>query len=530
VKKEKSEIGIAVWAVPLIALIVAGWLIYKYYSSLGPLITISFKNSGGLEPKQSTLRFRDVKVGVVEKIEIVKKEKEGVVVYVRVNRDVEPFLNENAKFWIVKPEIGLDKVRGLDALMSGSYIQLESKLGGKPKRQFVGLEEPPLQLEDEEGHTFVLHSPVSYELVAGSPVYFKQMKVGSVKKVELGNDSKEVKIYIFVKKPYDQLINTTTKFWNLRGIDMSLDTEGLKVQMGSISQLVVGGIEFDTKDLSKREELTLEDSFYLYPSKKEAFEKKLGFPKENYKYFLMEFNSETGYLSVEAPVKFEGYKVGEVKDIRSYLDVNSSKIVSQVLVRIDVSAFNKQGAGIEGIRNAIAKGLKAKLEKPSFLTKSLIIELVFKGEGKELKKRGEYYLFPTLPYKKNRLLKLTEELVIKLKNIPIERSLNALSNLFEENSAPLRKALEKISVLTHDLHNLFSSKETKSLPQELNKTLGELQQALKTYNDLAQGYKKDSVFGAQVSQTLKDIDDAALSLQKLLLKLDKKPNALIFGD
>jgi len=527
VSTKKSEIGLVVWAVPIIALVVAGWLIYKYYSSLGPLITISFKNSGGLEPKQSSLRFRDVKVGSVEKIEILK-EKEGVIVYVRVNKDVEPFLNEHAKFWIVKPEIGLDKVRGLDALMSGAYIQLESKLGGEPKRHFQGLEEPPLKLEEEKGDTFVLHSPQSYELVAGSPVYFKQMKVGKVKKVELSKDAKEVKFYIFVQNPYDKLINSTTKFWNIRGIDMSLDSEGVKVQMGSISQLIVGGIEFDTKDLSQG--VKVSDSFYLYPSKKEAFEKKLGFPKEDYRLFLMEFNTQTGYLNVDAPVKFEGYKIGTVEDVHSYLDINSSKIVSQVLVRIDVSAFNKDGKGIEGLKKAVAKGLKAKLEKPSFLTKSLIIELVFKGEGKELVKKGEYYLFPTLPYKKNRLLKLTEELVIKLKNIPIERSLDALSNLFEENSQPLKKALEKISLLSHDLHSLFSSKPTQELPKELNKTLGELQNALKTYNELAKGYKQDSIFGAQVSQTLKDVDEAAQSLQKLLLKLDKKPNALIFGD
>jgi len=176
VKIKKSEVSFAVWIVPLLALIVGGWLIYQYYAKLGPMVTITFKNSGGLEPKQSQVKFRDVKVGSVEKIEILK-EKEGVKVYVRINKDVTPFLNENTKFWIVKPEIDLGKVRGLDALMSGAYIQMYSKLGDKEIREFKGLEEQPLVLKEENGKTFKLVSQNSYDFSEGTPVYLSNKKL-----------------------------------------------------------------------------------------------------------------------------------------------------------------------------------------------------------------------------------------------------------------------------------------------------------------------------------------------------------------
>jgi len=38
-----------VWLVPLVALAIGGWLVYKAVSEKGPLITIHFKTAEGLE-------------------------------------------------------------------------------------------------------------------------------------------------------------------------------------------------------------------------------------------------------------------------------------------------------------------------------------------------------------------------------------------------------------------------------------------------------------------------------------------------
>ncbi len=527
VKIKKSEVTWVVWMVPLLALIVGGWMIYKYYASMGPLISITFKNSGGLEPKQSYVKFRDVKVGVVERIEILK-EKEGVIVYARMNKDVEPFLNEKAKFWIVKPQIGLGKVQGLDALMSGAYIQMQSSLGKEELRFFKGLEEPPLDVEPSKGKTFVLKALQSYELEPGAPVYFKQIKVGRVEKVELSQDGSEVTIYIFVKKPYDRFINASTKFWNLRGIDIGLSSEGLRVDMGSISQILVGGVEFSTKELFE-ESLPIKEPFYLYPSKKEALQKKLGYPKERYGEFLMEFDGGTGYLNIEAPVKFEGYRVGYVKDIYSYFDLNRTKIESKVLVAIDLSAFSKDGS-IDGLAAAVAKGLKARLESANFLSDDLFINLVFTDTKSRLQKLGTLYAFPTLPFSKSELERLIKEFLQKLQNIPIERTLDSISNFAQANTKPLKELLQKGAQTLQEIKTLLSNQNTKELPLKLKQTLQELDRTLQSYKELAKSYSKGSLFDARLTKTLQDIDEASKGLKKLLIKLDRKPNALIFGE
>ena len=528
VKIKKSEVSWVVWIVPLLALIVGGWMIYKYYSSMGPLISITFKNSGGLEPKQSYVKFREVKVGVVEKIEILK-DKEGVIVYARMNKDVEPFLNENAKFWIVKPQIGLGKVQGLDALMSGAYIQMQSRLGSQERRFFVGLEEPPLDVEPSKGHTYLLKATQSYELEPGAPVYYKQMKVGRVEKVELGRDGEEVDIYIFVKKPYDRFVNASTKFWNLRGIDLTFSGDGLRVDMGSVSQILVGGVEFETKELFEQAKKGSEEAFYLYPSKKEALQKKLGYPKERYAEFLMNFDGGTGYLNIEAPVKFEGYKVGYVKDIYSYFDPSSTRIESQVLVSMDLSAFDKNGS-IAGLEEAVKKGLKARLASANILSRSLYVELVFDKKPAKLRNLGTLYTFPTLSYRKNDIAALIEDILKKIEQLPLRETLKSFGDLAKVNTQPLKRALDRTGSTLAELERLLKKSNDQELPKKIAQDLVELQKTLQEYKDLARGYAKDSLFGAQLSETLKDIDEASRSLQKLLIKLDKKPNALIFGE
>ena len=52
----------------------------------GPLVEIVFDNAAGIEAGQTTIRFRDVVVGVVEKLDLTPNLKR-VVVTARINKD-----------------------------------------------------------------------------------------------------------------------------------------------------------------------------------------------------------------------------------------------------------------------------------------------------------------------------------------------------------------------------------------------------------------------------------------------------------
>jgi len=517
VKIKKSEVSFMVWIVPLLALIVGGWLIYQYYAKLGPMITITFKNSGGLEPKQSQVKFRDVKIGTIEKIEILHK-KEGVKVYARINKDVTPFLNENTKFWIVKPEIDLGKVRGLDALMSGAYIQMYSKLGKNEIRKFKGLEEQPLALEEENGKTYKLISNSSYDFSEGTPVYFKQINVGRVKYVKITPDAKNVEIYVFIKEPYCKYININTKFWSLKNFTFNLTDRGLEVQSGSLSQLLLGGIEFDTKEY--KEGVKQSKTFYLYSSKDEALRKRIGGGKEKFVDFMMQFDEGVGYLSIGASIKLDGFIVGKVKDIISYFDPNSLKTNSIVIATIDVSTFeNGKKSAFFSLKKAVKNGLVARLEQVNPLVNYMYINLTKDGKGEKLVKSGKYYLFPTDKSIASDITKSLKSLMAKIDDLPLKSAVKNLSD-----------SLFSIKNLSNNINKIVKDKDTKAIPRSINKSLDKLNKAVDEVAKLSKSYQENSKFSEQLSQTLQDIDKASKELDMMLKKVKKKPNSLIFGE
>ena len=55
-----------VWVIPLIAVLVGGFVAYRALSERGPEITIIFESAEGLEAGKTKIKYKDVEVGLVE--------------------------------------------------------------------------------------------------------------------------------------------------------------------------------------------------------------------------------------------------------------------------------------------------------------------------------------------------------------------------------------------------------------------------------------------------------------------------------
>jgi len=111
-----------VWIIPIIALATALSVAWKNYSDRGPLIEIRFPDGSGISERETELRFRDVAVGIVEELHFTDDLTE-VSALVRVDKNIAPFIDSSANFWIVEPEITVQGVSGLDTVLSGVYIE-----------------------------------------------------------------------------------------------------------------------------------------------------------------------------------------------------------------------------------------------------------------------------------------------------------------------------------------------------------------------------------------------------------------------
>ena len=59
-----------VWIIPLVAVLIGVWLIYKAQSEKGPTITMTFQTAEGLEAGKTKIKYKEVDLGQVQKISL----------------------------------------------------------------------------------------------------------------------------------------------------------------------------------------------------------------------------------------------------------------------------------------------------------------------------------------------------------------------------------------------------------------------------------------------------------------------------
>ena len=302
-----------VWVIPLVALVVGVWLAFQTLSSEGPTITIVFKGAPGLEAGKSKVKYKDVDVGLIKSIEL-GDDLSNVIVTVKMEKNVADHLGENTAFWVVRPQLGLSGVSGLDTLLAGNYISVEFAPGDKRVNEFQGLEEPPKVRNDAPGRSFMLMAEYAGPLQYGTRVYFRDIQVGQVVNLKLSEDKNNVAAEIFLDAPYDQLVKDDSRFWLTSGLDFSMDAKGVNLKVGSMVSLVSGGISFDSPSLTNsdrapsnsgrqfrlhKDHAAVTDGTYIHKSS-----------------YLIYFDDSVRGLLVGAPVEVKGLKVGMGTDIK----------------------------------------------------------------------------------------------------------------------------------------------------------------------------------------------------------------------
>jgi paraquat-inducible protein B len=232
--------------VPLVALAVGGWMVFREISHRGPEIMIDFEDGSGVEARKTTLEHKGVAVGLVTNVEL-NQDLAGVRVTVRLEKNAAGLAVEGTQFWIVHPEIGFSGVRGLETLLTGARLKVLRGTGA-PATSFRGLEKPPPLENPAEGRAFVLVSEQLGSLSPGAPVFYREVKVGVVETSRLANDSSSVLIRIRIYTPYVDLVRTQTRFWNAGGLSFKMNLLGAEVKTTSLESVFAGGVAFATPD------------------------------------------------------------------------------------------------------------------------------------------------------------------------------------------------------------------------------------------------------------------------------------------
>ncbi|MEI8292517.1 MAG: MlaD family protein [bacterium] len=198
--------------------------------ALSAPIKIRFINGRGLAVGQTELRYLGVPVGLVEAVETAEGR---VVVTARLNQGYEFLRREDSFFSIVRPNISLQGITGLETLISGVYIECTPGSSKRLADTFTGRSTIDAEEILQSGLTLNLYSDAT-PINAGASVYYRGISVGRVTAKSLSSDGRQILLTVVVEKKYRHLVRQNSKFWDSSGLKASLGFLQFRIQTESI--------------------------------------------------------------------------------------------------------------------------------------------------------------------------------------------------------------------------------------------------------------------------------------------------------
>ena len=538
-----------IWLVPLVAVLIAGYLAFDAISQRGPTITIVFATAEGLQGGQTKVRHKAVELGVVDSITLTE-DLSHVRVRVKMRREATAQLTEATRFWVVRPQFAPGNISGLETLVTGAYIEIDSGVAagadhGGARYDFVGLDRPPAIRSDEPGQTYILHSPRIGGISVGSPVLYRDLMVGEVIAAELNSDGRGFDVQIFVRKPHDALIHEGTYFWNSSGVAVDLGANGVKLRLDSLRALLAGAVAFETTTEARRTATSPSGAeFRLYGDESAAAA--AGFKR--HLPFVTRFSGSVRGLAVGAPVEIHGIQIGSVTAVTLAFDLDGRE--SHVDVRFEVQperllAPTEMNARtpLEVTRALVARGLRMELHTANYLTGQMVLALDFvdglpKAEPRLLPDGA--IEVPSLSGGLDGLLASVTQVAQGLARLPFDRIGQDLAQTMTSTRSliggeEMKRILSNLTAASAALQTVLrrvdedGSPALKRLPEIAAQFASVLKSSASLLASADASYGSQSQVRRDVERVLAQLSDGLRSVRLLADYLTQHPEALIRG-
>lgn len=511
----------AVWFIPLLAVGLGVYMFVHNLLTQGPEIEIAFKTADGLEEGKTRIKFREVDIGTVNKVRL-NERFDGVIASATLDRQAEALLREDTRFWVVTAQVGVDNISGLETLLSGAYIQLSPGSGPEGYRQFTGLEEPPLTPADARGLRLKLSSDSATSLNAGDAVLFNGYKVGRVDKTQFDIEERVVHYDVFIDAPFDELVNSAVRFWDVSGISLNASAEGFELKTGSIDTVLLGGIAFTLPEgVPEGEPVENGVEFKLHSSYEEILEQ----PFRHGTYYVLQFTQSIKGLMPGAAVEFRGIPVGRVERLLLRESVGTAMesgaygqgIAIPVLVYLEPARMElpDRAASLdilrESIANGIDDGLRASLESGNLLTGSKFVNLDYFSDVQPVEPTRflDYPTIPTVDTGLGQLQQQVSSILTTIDSLPLDQTVDKANAAIGELNSALAK-----------FNTLLAQPGTRELPDNLDATLEEVRSTL-------QGLSPGSGLYESLNSSLLRLNRTLGNLESVTDTLASKPNAVL---
>ena len=506
-----------IWFVPLVALALGLWMVVDKKMSEGPLIQVSFKTAEGIVSAKTKVKYLNVEVGQVEAISL-NDSMDGVLASVRIDHDAKHLLYKDTQFWVVRARVGAGNVSGLSTLLGGAYLELSPGQEKSTDFEYVGLETPPLTPAGAAGIKLNLYSEQAASVSTGDAVLYNGYKVGRVEGMGFDQAQRLVRYDLFIDAPFDQLVNSAVRFWNVSGISVNASAGGIDIKTGSLDTILLGGVAFRLPD-GVEAGARVEDGtdFKLYDSYAALQEQPYEYSLE----YVVQFRQSLRGLLPGAPVEYRGIPIGSVTRIMTtelLADPEEQRGAAiPVLIKIEPGRLGLADTqdSVDLIKHSliesVPQGLRASLETGSIITGSLFINIDYYDSisSAKLGEFDQYSLIPSVETGFARIEQQLSDFLTKVNALPIEQTMQNFDGM-----------VTSMAELMESVDELLNDRNTQKLSAEMTATLKDVRKILGGLSPDGQIFQSIEGSVSKINQTLYNLDE-------LTRTLSDKPNALI---
>ncbi|TNV21681.1 intermembrane transport protein PqiB [Buttiauxella sp. B2] len=513
-----------IWIFPIVTVLIGAWILFYHYSHQGPEVTLITTNAEGIEGGKTTIKSRSVDVGVVESA-VLSDDLLHVEITARMHSGMEKLLHKDSVFWVVKPQIGREGISGLSTLLSGAYIELQPGTKGAKPARYDLLDAPPLAPPDAKGIRITLDSNKAGQLSPGDPVLFRGYRVGSVETSTFDPAKRAISYQLFIGAPNDRLVTSNVRFWKDSGVAVDLSSQGMRVEMGSLTTLFSGGVSFDVPEsLEQGEPVSPGSEFRLFDDQK-SIQDSLYTKHIDY---LMFFKDSVRGLQPGAPIEFRGIRLGTVARVPFFTPGMRQALNDDfripVLIRIEPERLQNMVGETTDIQMALdallKRGLRASMKTGNIVTGALYIDLDFYPKAPPITGMTTFSGYPIIPTMSGGLAQIQQRLLEtldKINNLP----LNPMIEQTTKSLAESQRTMQHLQQTLDNLNKITSNKSMQSLPEDMQTTLRELNRSM-------QGFQPGSAAYNKMVGDMQRLDQVLRELQPVLRTLNDKSNSLVF--
>ncbi|WP_462163110.1 intermembrane transport protein PqiB [Pseudoalteromonas xiamenensis] len=535
IKQEKSKLSY-IWLLPLVALLVALWMLYQHHLRQGQTIFITMNDAEGIVAGKTEIKVKNVKIGLIDSLRL-EIERNTVVARARIETEYSDILKEDSKIWVVKPRIDESGISGMSTLLSGMYLEF---LPGKSENKanlFALSDGPALISNDVDGRRYKLQSKGGEVLDVATGLFFRNYKIGQIETAEFDVETQSMEYGLFIYAPYDSLIADNTIFWLSSGLSVDLSVDGISVNTGSLSKLLKGGVSLDYPPGKSKGSVVSEGStFPLFSTYNQALEQRFN----DFDYYVIEFEQSIRGLNVGAPVEYRGMRVGTVSQAPANILVNGKPLHFRtdetsipVVIRVEYGRIFENSKEARtfwhtNIEKWINSGLRASLKSGNFLTGGAYVDLDMYPSAPPARMRQNAY-YPVLPSITSGFTAISEQvnsLLTKLNALPIETTVSSLNSAIGEYKA----LASNLNATIEELNNNGAATKMTTNLDSLKATLDQLTSSLKQFEGTLTNYQQGSDMVDQLTTTLSELEELSQTLKPLTKGFKEQPNMLLFNN